>query len=74
MKTELKEEIEECGLCKYVREQTNLKPPICEFHRGKQEATKDFIKMINEMPCGILSDFQKEQLKQKLKEKNVKTM
>ena len=42
IKEELKEEIEKCKECCYVRDMTDSIPPICEYHRGKQEAQKLF--------------------------------
>lgn len=73
MSKEDKEEIEKCELCCYVRDMTNIKPAICEFHKGKikgrEEATQDFIRMIDKNPNFFINDDAQELFKQALKEK-----
>lgn len=32
---EIKKEIEECKECCYVRDMTNIKPALCNYHQGK---------------------------------------
>lgn len=51
----MKNKEEECEYCKYLKEQTNIVPPICEYHKGFQEGKaeaikdfKEFIKLLKE--------------------------
>jgi hypothetical protein len=64
---ENKKEIE-CEECCYVRDMTNIKPALCNFHQGSLSKEKEVLKIIDECTDhrGIINA---EELKQRIKEK-----
>ncbi|HEY0089714.1 MAG TPA: hypothetical protein VGB37_12780 [Candidatus Lokiarchaeia archaeon] len=49
----IEKEIKKCKECCYVRDMTNIKPPICNYHqgyfKGREEREKEILEIIDKV-------------------------